>query len=178
MLAIFTYRVFMMNRKTIVFLALTFSGPMAQGAPISFDGIKCDSPIETVMLGRTIPNARVVTIEKKYQSLNLKLLWSDGMEPDGDPWTLSAWLVCGKEYLFLNRKDVVKDVLIAPQNVPNHKFGLGTCQNQGKVIAGTAVFVVPADGKATPKQFERIWTIDDSKLKFRETKGGNFSCEM
>jgi hypothetical protein len=166
-----------MKRKIIVFLALALSGNLARGAETSFDGIKCDSQIESVLIGRAMKNGKVAAIEKKYQALNLKLLWSDGMEADGDPWTLTSWMICGKEYLSLNRKNVVKDVLISPPNLPRHKFAMGMCKNQGKTIP-TAVLFVPAEDKDRPKQFDRIWTVDDGKLKFRETTGKNISCEM
>ncbi len=166
-----------MNRKIIVFLALALSGNLARGAETSFDGIKCDSQIETVLIGRSMKNEKVAAIEKKYKAINLKLLWSDGMEADGDPWTLTAWMICGKQYLSLNRKNVVKDVLISPQNLPNHKFSVGMCKNQGKAIP-TAVLFVPAEDKDRPKQFDRIWTVDDSKLKFREIISKNIRCEM
>lgn len=172
-----------MKLKTIVFLAMALSGNLARGAETWFDGIKCDSKIEAVLIGRAMPNGKVDAIEKKHKSLNLKLNWSDGMEADGDPWTLSSWMICGKEYLLLNRKNVTKDLLVSPQNLPNHKFTLGTCKSQGKLIPGTSVFFAPTQDKAGPKLFDRIWTIEDGKLNggkltFRETVGGNLSCTV
>lgn len=165
-----------MNPKLIALLSLALSCNLAQGAESSFDGVRCDSKIESVLLGRVMQNTKVAAIEKKYKQLNLQLLWSDGLEADGDPWTLTSWMICEKEYLLVHRKNVVKDVLAAPQNLPHHKFELGTCQSQGKTIPGTAIFLAPTQNKAMPILFDRVWTIDESKLSFREIKGGKISC--
>ncbi len=165
-----------MKREMIVFLAMVFSTQLAHGAASGFDGIHCETKIEAVLLGRTIPNDRVVAIEKKYKNIHLQLRWSDGIEPEGDPWTLSSWLICGREYLTLSRKNLTKDVLAAPQNLANHQFELGRCQQQGKAIPGTAVFFVATKQQA--KQPDRIWTIDDNKFAFREINSGGISCEM
>jgi hypothetical protein len=146
----------------------------AWAKPKSFDGIACDSPIATALLGRQMPNDKVVAIEKRYKTVALKALGAHGMEAQGDPWTLSFWSVCGKEYVLLERRAMVRDVLPSPMATDAEPSQIETCTVDGKKVELAVVFR-PKDG--LPKQAVRAWRVDGASLKFVELQGKVLRCE-
>lgn len=122
-----------------------------------------------------MPNDKVAKLEARYGNIQLKALGAHGMEATGDPWTLTFWSLCGREYVLLERRAVVKDVLAAPPSIGNEPSLLGSCAVDGTKVSGTSV----AFGTVKDKRQGSLqaWRVDDKALKFVALKGKEIRCE-
>lgn len=143
----------------------------------SFDGITCQSDIASALIGRHMSDERVVSIEGRYKSIRLKDLGAFGMEVDGDPWTLISWEICGREYLLLERRDIVKDALASPVPAGRPRSQIASCTVNGSSVPGTAVAFVETDDKKWPKAVKNAWRIDDKKIQFVRIAGNEIVCK-
>ncbi|MCA7011180.1 hypothetical protein LF934_00840 [Dickeya dadantii] len=148
----------------------------AMGAGKSFDGITCKSDISSALIGRHMPNDSVVATEERYKSIDLKGLGTYGMESDGDPWTLSSWQICGREYFLLERRDIVKDVLSSPSPKENPKSQIVLCVVDGSSSHDTFVTFVSSEEKPWPRPVEYAWRINDKTVKFSKSEGKEIVC--
>jgi hypothetical protein len=78
-----------------------------------FDSVRCGSDVGKALLGRTMPNEKIVAIEERHKDLGLKDL---GGTEISDRLFLISWRICGEEYVLLEDKDVVRDVLKFPKH--------------------------------------------------------------
>jgi hypothetical protein len=68
-----------------------------------FDSVRCGSDVPKALLGRTMPNERVIVIEERHKDLGLKEI--------SDRLFLISWRICEEEYVLLEDQGVVRDVL-------------------------------------------------------------------
>jgi hypothetical protein len=59
---------------------------------------RCGSDARKALLGRTIPNEKIVAIEERHKDLGRKDL---GASEISDRLTVISWRICGKEYALL-----------------------------------------------------------------------------
>jgi len=142
----------------------------------SFQGITCQSDIPKALLGRTMPNERVVLTEARYKSIGLHDLGGFGVEAEGDPWFLISWQICGREYVLLERHDVVRDVLVAPQSASHIQSSIVSCTVDGVEQKETAVLFIPPEDLKGPTKVDGAWFIDDQAVRFKERRGRNIVC--
>ena len=163
-------------RVVVFLLAMASLSTHAAGAEKSFDGITCQSNISSALVGRHMPNERAASIEERYKSIRLKDIGAFGMEAEGDPWTLISWEICGREYLLLERQDVVKDVLASeiPPGGPHAQ--IASCAADGSKLPGTGVAFVERDEKKWPRAVKSAWLIDDKKIKFVKVTANEIVC--
>ena len=159
-----------------VFVILALAPAQALGAPKSFAGIVCNSDIAAALVGRYMPNERVRATEARHADIGLKNLGAYGMENEGDPWTLISWEICNREYLLLERRGIVRDVLASPLPPPSPPSQIASCTVDGSAVAGTAVAFVLANDRKWPRPVEYAWRIDDKTLKFSRIEGKEVSC--
>src|SRR5438309_11770993 len=76
-----------------------------------FDSLRCGSDVRKALLGRTMSNETIVTIEARHKDLGLKDL---GASEISDRLSVISWRICGEEYVILEDQDVVRDVLKFP----------------------------------------------------------------
>ena len=162
--------------RSIIIASIALLSATAQGAERSFDGITCKSYIPSALIGRHMPNERVVTIEARYKEIGLKDLGAYGMEAAGDPWTLISWQICGREYLLLERRGIVQDVLASPLPQESAQFTIASCVVDGSSLHGTAVIFVSAKERQLPKPVEHAWLINDKTIRFSKIKGKEIVC--
>src|SRR5262245_20944973 len=104
-----------------------------------FDSVRCGSDVGKALLGRTMPNEKIVAIEERHKDLGLKDL---GGTEISDRLFLISWRICGEEYVLLEDKDVVRDVLKFPKHSQDSPQFIGSCQVNGHNVPGTAIGVL------------------------------------
>lgn len=142
----------------------------------SFDGVTCKSDIPSALIGRQMPNERVVLTEPRHKDIGLKHLGAYGMENEGDPWTLITWEICGRDYIVLERRGVVKDVLAAPLPKESLRSQIVSCVADGASKDGTAVAFVSVDKQPLRERVQNVWLIDEKKIKFSKIEGEEIMC--
>src|SRR5215831_11347385 len=165
-----------MKTKGIVAI-FTFVVPLFCGSSIcdadGFDSVRCGSDIRKALLDRTMPNQKIVVIEERHKELGLKDL---GATEISDRLFLISWLICGEEYVLLEDKGVVRDVLKFPKHSKDSPEFIGSCQLNGHDVLGTAIGVLKnEDGLATLPAVI-AWKIDDKQKKFVELKTEGLRC--
>jgi hypothetical protein len=75
-----------------------------------------------------MPNERIVVLEERHKDLGLKDL---GAQEISDRLFLISWRICGDEYVLLEDKDVVRDVLKFPKHSKDSPQFIGSCQSNG-----------------------------------------------
>jgi hypothetical protein len=147
----------------LVLATTAFAGATDDG----FNGIQCGSDITKGLIGKHMPNERVVVLEKRHADIGLKDLGADEIS---NRLTTISWLICGSEYMVLEEKDVVKDVIKIPAHSKTSPLFSGFCQMNGKENKDVVVAILDnekettADAKTLPAKV--AWKIDEKKKKF------------
>jgi hypothetical protein len=166
-----------MNFKYLVSLLIGIASvPVSAASNNSFDGITCQTDIVPALIGRHMPNGRVVTIEARYKNIGLKDLGAFGMEIDGHPWTLISWEICGREYALLERHDVVRDAVASPIPSGGPQSQIASCSVNGSVLQGTALAFVDEPDQKLPGPVKNAWLIDGKAVKFVKIAGDEIVC--
>lgn len=166
----------MAKRVLAVVLAVSAWSTAAAPAENGFDGLDCGSDNAAALKGQEMPNGPVLELEQRYAALKLEGLGATGMEVEGDPWTLVGWMICGTEYLVLEKAATVRDVLQSPTGPGGARSELVSCRRDGEALAATAVAFPasqPADGSKPQSQ---VWLIDDAAVAFRKLEGAGIVC--
>src|ERR1051325_7827365 len=138
-----------------------------------FDSVRCGSDVRNALLGRTIPNEKVVAVEGRHKDLGLKDL---GGTEISDRLFLISWRLCGEEYALLEEKDVVKDALKFPKHSKDTPEFIGSCQLDGHDIPATAVGVLNNEGGAEMLPAVTAWKIDEKQKKFVALQTESLRC--
>ena len=147
----------------IFVLALLLFCGCAICAADGFDSVRCGSDVGKALLGRTMPNEKMVAIEERHKDLGLKDL--GGIEIS-DRLFLISWQICGEEYAVLEDKDVVKDVLKFPKHSEDSPQFIGSCQLNGHDVPGTAIGVLKNEAGVEVLPAVIAWKIDEKQKKF------------
>ena len=165
-----------MNTKRILAI-FTLVLPLVCGTRISaadgFDSVHCGSDVRKALVGRKMSNEKTALLEERHKDLGLKDL---GASEISDRLSMISWQICGEEYVLLEDKDVVRDVLKFPKHSKEAPQFVGSCQLNGRDVPGTAIGVLKnEDGPATLSAVI-AWKIDDKKMKFVELKTEGLRC--
>jgi hypothetical protein len=137
-----------------------------------FDSVRCGSDVRKALIGRKMQNERIVLLEERHKDLGLKDL---GASEISDQVFVISWQICGEEYVLLNDKDTVRDVLKFPKHSKESPQFVGSCQLNGEDLPGTAIGVLKnVDGKILPAL--SAWKIDEKQMKFVELKPEGLRC--
>ena len=99
-----------------------------------------------------------------------------GASEISDQVSVISWRICGEEYVLLEDKDVVRDVLKFPKRSKDSPAFIGSCQLNGTDLPGTAIGVLKnQDGVKTLRAIS-AWKIDDKQMKFVELKTEGLGC--
>jgi len=128
-----------------------------------FDSVHCGGDVRKALLGRTMTNERVVVIEERHKDLGLKDL---GGSEISDRLTITSWQICGDEYVLLEERDVVRDVLKFPKHSKESPEFIGLCQLDGKNVPGEAIGVLTNEDGAKTLPVTIAWKIDARLKKF------------
>jgi len=138
-----------------------------------FNSVRCGSDIREALLGRTMSNEKVSVLEERHKDLGLKDL---GGTEISDRLFLIFWRICGEEYVLLEDKDVVRDVLKFPRHSKDSPQFIGSCQLNGHDLPGTAIGVLKNEDGAQILPAMNAWKIDDKQVKFVKLQTEGLRC--
>src|SRR5438552_14161325 len=130
-----------------------------------FDSVRCGSDVRKALLGRKMPNEKIAVLEERHKYLGLKDL---GASDISDRLAVISWRICGEEYVLLEDKDVVQDVLEFPKHSKDSPAFIGSCRLNGHDIPGTAIGVLKNENGVQILPAVSAWKIDDKQMKFVE----------
>jgi len=138
-----------------------------------FDSVRCGSDVRKALLGRKMSNENIVVLEERHKDLGLKDL---GASEISDRLSVISWRICGEEYVLLEDKDVVRDVLKFPKHSKDSPAFIGSCQLNGQDLPGTAIGVLKNEDGVKLLPALNAWKIDERQMKFVELKPNGLSC--
>ena|SRR5205823_10972522 len=95
----------------LTFISLFFFHAAFAGSD-GFSAIRCDAhDIAKTLIGKKMSNERIVDLEKRHEDLGLKDL---GAQEISERLSCISWLICGSEFMLLQDKLTVRDVLKVP----------------------------------------------------------------
>jgi hypothetical protein len=138
-----------------------------------FDSVRCGSDIRKTLLGRKMSNEKIVVLEERHKDLGLKDL---GASEISDRLSVISWRICGEEYVLLEDRDTVLDVLKFPKHSKGSPAFIGSCQLNGHDVPGTAIGVLKNERDVEILPALSAWKIDDKQMKFIELKPEGLRC--
>jgi hypothetical protein len=157
----------------IFVLALLFFGRSSICAADGFDSVRCGADIRNALLGRTMPNERIIAIEERHKDLGLKDL---GGTEISDRLFLISWRICGEEYALLEDQGVVRDVLKFPKHSKDSPEFIGSCQSNGHDVSGTTIGVLKNEDGVEILAAVVAWRIDEKQMKFVKLQTEGLRC--
>jgi hypothetical protein len=138
-----------------------------------FESVRCGSDVRKALLGRRMSHEKIVAIEERHKDLGLKDL---GAQEISDRLFLISWRICDDEYVLLEDKDVVRDVLKFPKHSKHSPQFIGSCQSNGHSVPGTAIGVLKNEDGVKILPAVAAWKIDDKQMKFVELQTEGLRC--
>ena len=138
-----------------------------------FDSVRCGSDVRKALVGRKMSNEKIVVLEERHKDLGLKDL---GASEISDRLTVMSWRICGEEYVLLEDKDVVRDVLKFPKHSKDSPAFIGSCQLNGHDVPGTAIGVLKNENGVEILPAVSAWKIDNKQMKFIELNAPELRC--
>src|SRR5213080_4647691 len=138
-----------------------------------FDSVRCGSDVRTALLGRKMSNERIVVLQERHKDLGLKDL---GGTEISDRLFLISWKICGEEYVLLEDKGIVRDVLKFPKHSKDSPQFIGSCQLNGNDLPGIAVGVLKDEDGVQNLPAAIAWKIDDKQAKFVKLPTEGLRC--
>ena len=139
-----------------------------------FDKIQCGTDIPKALIGGSMPNGKVVSIEARHKALGLKDL--GGSELTGGLF-LSSWLICGNEYIMItDKRSIVRDALKFPEHSKASPEFIGSCRVNGKPLPGEIIAVLNNQAGAENLSAKFAWKIDKRTAKFVKVATEGMQC--
>jgi hypothetical protein len=160
-------------RKTlkIFFPILLLFGGSAQAD--EFSGLPCKSDIAKMLIGKREATGPVAAIEAKHADLGLKHLGADIIT---DHMNTIAWEICGKEFLVLDKRNVIADVIEFPAHSRASPAFSGSCEEKGRKSEATFVGVLDGAAKGDMIPARAAWRIDEKAAKFVKVETADLLC--
>lgn len=141
-----------------------------------FSAIRCGAEdIAKALIGKTMSNEKIVDLEKRHQDLGLKDL---GASEISDRLSCISWLICGSEFMLLENKSSVRDVLKIPAHSKKSPLFIGTCNTNGKESKAIVVAILDneteSDAPTLPPK--TAWKIDEKSAKFVSLSTEGLRC--
>ncbi len=155
-----------MAKRIRIVLALSLAlscGSSVCHAGDGFESLRCGSDIREALVGRKVSNERVVVIEERHKKIGLKDL---GASEITDRLSSVSWMICGEEYVLLEDRDIVKDVLKLPNHSKQAPQFLGTGQVNGHDLPGIILAILKNEEGADKLTATVAWKIDEKQKKF------------
>jgi hypothetical protein len=153
-----------------------------------FESVRCGSDIPRALMGRQMSDEPAAKIESRHVELRLKDLGGDEIS---DRLNSTSWSICGREYVLLSdMRGTVRDALALPMHSrTSPEFGAGTCQANGRQVAGLVVAVLDnraagsddasrhySSQDASLLPAKAAWKIDEKAGKFIALSHNGLSC--
>ena len=138
-----------------------------------FDSVHCGSDVRQALLGQKMSNEPTAVLEERHKDLGLKDL---GASEISDRLSAISWRICGDEYVLLEDKDVVRDVLKFPKHSKDSPQFIGSCQSNDQKVPGTAIGILKNEDGVEMLSAVTAWKIDEKKNKFVELQAEGLRC--
>ena len=138
-----------------------------------FDLVRCGSDVRKALIGRKMSNEKIVVLEERHKDLGLK---DFGASEISDQVSVISWRICGEEYVLLEDKEIVRDVLKFPKHSKDSPEFIGSCQLNGRDLPGTAIGVLKNEDGVKILPAVSAWKIDEKQMKFTELKTAELRC--
>ena len=166
----------LMNTKKILSI-FTLVLPLVCGSSISaadgFDSVRCGSDVRKALVGHKMSNEPVAVLEERHKDLGLKDL---GASEISDRLSAISWRICDEEYVLLEDKNVVRDVLKFPKHSKESPQFVGSCESNGQKVPGTAIGVLRNENGVKMLSAVAAWKIDEKQNKFVELQTEGLRC--
>lgn len=160
------------NFIVLMLVVLLFCGRSVCDAD-GFDSLRCGSDVRKALIGRKMSNEKIVVLEERHKDLGLKDL---GASEISDQVSVISWRICGEEYVLLEDKEIVRDVLKFPKHSKDSPEFIGSCQLNGRDLPGTAIGVLKNEDGVKILPAVSAWKIDEKQMKFTELKTAELRC--
>ena len=138
-----------------------------------FDLVRCGSDVRKALIGRKMSNEKIAVLEERHKDLGLKDLRASEIS---DQVSVISWRICGEEYVLLEDKEIVRDVLKFPKHSKDSPEFIGSCQLNGRDLPGTAIGVLKNEDGVKILPAVSAWKIDEKQMKFTELKTAELRC--
>ena len=125
-----------------------------------FDSVRCGSDVRKALLGHSMSNETIVVLEERHKDLGLKHV---GASEISDRLNAISWRICGEEYVLLEDKDAVRDVLKFPKHSKDSPAFIGSCQLNGHDVPGTAIGVLKNENGVAILPAVSAWKMTTSR---------------
>lgn len=160
-------------KKIFAFLLpfLLFCG--AVHAADGFEAVKCGADVPQALIGKKLSNEPVMAIEGRHKDLGLKDL---GASEISDNLNSISWQICGNEYMVLEAKDVVRDVIPFPPHSKSAPAFSGGCELKGQKMKEVMVGVLDNSSPGALLSAKQAWKIDEKNAKFVKMPVDGLRC--
>lgn len=141
-----------------------------------FSGIRCGGDdIAKALIGKKMSNETIVDLEKRHADLGLKDL---GASEISDRLSCISWLICGSEYMLLEDKSSVRDVIRVPAHSKKSPLFIGMCEMNGKESKAIVVAILDneTESDAPTLPAKTAWKIDEKNAKFVSLSTEGLRC--
>lgn len=148
--------------------------PSCVRAADEFARVRCGRDIPRALSGRPESGNRVAITEAKYRGLGLRHLGASIID---DQTNTIHWFICGREYVLLDRRNVIADVILFPPHSRTSPAFEGLCKMNGRETSDSIVAVLDGkfeSGKLLPAR--QAWRIDNKKAKFIKIDASRLLC--
>ena len=160
------------NFIVLMLVVLLFCGRSVCDAD-GFDLVRCGSDVRKALIGRKMSNEKIAVLEERHKDRGLKDL---GASEISDQVSVISWRICGEEYVLLEDKEIVRDVLKFPKHSKDSPEFIGSCQLNGRDLPGTAIGVLKNEDGVKILPAVSAWKIDEKQMKFTELKTAELRC--
>lgn len=139
-----------------------------------FEKVVCGSDIPQALIGQRTSNEAVAAIERRHAALGLKDL---GGGEVSDHLFSGSWRICGSEFVLLvDDHSMIRDVLPFPPHSKTAPGFSGSCEADGKAVAGTIIAVLNSEPGAATLAAKAAWKIDEQSAKFTKLPTESLRC--
>jgi hypothetical protein len=162
-----------MRKLILALVPLLLSCACAQ-AKDEFAKLRCGMDIPKALIGRRESDSPIVKTEAKYKSLGLRHLGADIV---ADDMNTISWRICGKEFMVLDKRSTVADVIEFPPHSRSSPPFSGACQIKGRETKDMIVAVLDdASGKGDLLPAKAAWRIDEKAAKLVKMETSDLLC--
>lgn len=152
-------------------LALTLISQNAYSASDEFKDVTCESDIPKAMIGKHSPNESVVVLEARHKDIGLEDEGADDVgEKESDWLSTIYWKICGKRFVVLDSKGLIRDVMQLPLRTDATDEYTGKCKIDGKEIH-EMIFAIKEN-----QAIKAAWKID-GKIGFVKIPTQGLQCK-
>jgi hypothetical protein len=160
-------------KKFIFILASIYFAAGQIACADEFQKVRCGGDIPKAMIGQRGPVQRIAVLEKKYAALGLKHMGADEIS---DRLSSINWMICGAEFMVLERGGLVSDAEPFPEHSKQSPAFSGLCQSRGKDLPDIYAGVLDGASKADLLPVVTAWKIDKQRAKFIKVSGEGLLC--